>query len=337
MIKHNSITVIIPCRNEENNIANAIESVLKNDYPMELVEIFIYNGMSTDKSAEIIKSYTEKYPNIHLKTNVRMITPVAFNLGINESESEFIQIMGSRHELSENYLSTCIKILQNSTTIACVGGGANISYNNEIGELITLAMSSKFGVGIGNVHSLTKSSFTDTAGAPIFKKSIFNEVGLFDEELVRNQDDEMSYRITNAGYKIYTTIDTKAKYTVRNKINNVFKQYFQYGYWKVYVNVKHRTITTVRQIFPLLFVMFLFLFGISSCFLKVFPIYLIAILIYIVIATSSSKGNSLLQKLKITSIIFIIHLGYGLGYAEGILHFILLRRDPSENAKKLTR
>ncbi len=337
MVKHNSITIIIPCRNEEKNIANAIESVLNNDYPMELVEVFIYDGMSTDNSVDIIKSYAEKHSNIHLRINKRKITPVAFNLGIKESHSEFVQIMGARHELSKNYLSTCINVLQNNSDIVCAGGGPNISYDSDMGKLVALSMSSRFGVGAGSIHSLTKSSYTDTAGAPIFKKWIFDKVGLFDEELVRNQDDEMSYRITNAGYKIYTTIDAKAKYTVRNKIKNVFKQYFQYGYWKVYVNVKHKTITTVRQIFPFLFVLFLFFGGILSYLLKVFPLYLTVLFFYIALATYFNKGNSLLQKLKIASIIFIIHLGYGLGYAEGILHFALLKRNPSENAKKLTR
>ena len=90
-----------------------------------------------------------------------------------------------------------------------------------------------------------------------FKKEVFEKVGYFDEELVRNQDDEFNFRVIKGGFKIYLTQKIRSKYYVRGSFNKLYRQYYQYGYWKVFVNQKHGEVTSIRQLIPPAFVAFL--------------------------------------------------------------------------------
>ena len=174
----------------------------------------------------------------------------------------------------------------------------------------------------------------------MYPKSVFEKIGLFDETLVRNQDDEFNYRITKAGGKLFLNVNMQIKYFVRANFKNLFKQYFQYGYWKVYVNTKHKTVTTLRQIVPAAFVVYLF-GGLLTSFLinKLMPLYLFGLIIYLVFAFifASKKSEKLAEMLKIVFTFFILHFSYGIGYLEGIVNFVLLSNKPKTTSSELSR
>ena len=96
-------------------------------------------------------------------------------------------------------------------------------------------------MGLGNFRTLSKSAYTDTVTSPMYPKKVFETVGLFDAQLTRNQDDDFNFRVLKAGGKIWFEADINLKYYVRSTFKQVRKQFFQYGYWKVYVNKKHKT------------------------------------------------------------------------------------------------
>jgi glycosyltransferase involved in cell wall biosynthesis len=321
-------SVIIPCRNEVNHIGFVIDSILKNTF--KNVEIIIVDGLSNDGTKEKLNELKANHSNIKIIDNHLQITPVAFNLGIKNATGDFIFIVGARHILQENYIGTCIKILTDNPEIACVGGKVNNTYENETSELISQAMSSSFAVGAGNFRIMNKDSYVDTVGTPAYRKSIFDEIGYFDEELLRNQDDEYNYRVTKQGYKILFTIKTSIQYFVRASFKNLFKQYAQYGYWKVYVNKKHKTVTTIRQVVPLFFVLFLIAGLILSLFHSLFFIaYLSGLIFYSVVSCYAAfkQSKKINQLLKIMFTFFILHLSYGWGYLKGIVDFFILQKS----------
>ena len=281
------ISIIIPCRNEEKYIANCLESILNCDYPNEHIEIKVVDGMSDDNTRAIIQSYSDRYGFIELIDNIKQKTPFAFNLGIKNSSSDYVIFVGARFEISANYISYSIQKLKEDKSLGCIGGAIYNNYENEISETISKAMNSSFGVGMGNFRTNFKDEiYVDTVSCAVYRMSIFDEIGLFDEQLTRNQDDEFNYRVTKAGYKILSSNKISYKYMVRASFLKLFKQYYQYGYWKVFVNRKHKTITTVRQLVPLFFVSYLLF---SSIAIFVFPSYLylllLPLIIYIILIT----------------------------------------------------
>ena len=323
-----TVSIIIPSRNEEQYIARCLQSILNQDYPQHLIEVFVCDGISKDRTAEIINDFSAKKSNIQLLINSNRTTPFALNLGINKSSSDIILILGAHAELFPDYVSKCVQILSSNDQIQCTGGILENTYENNTSEAIGMAMSSTFGVGNAHFRTGTKEGFVDTVAFGAYKREIFQAIGLFNEELVRNQDDEFNYRVLKAGFKIRLSLAIKSKYYVRASYSKLIRQYYQYGYWKVYINKLHKTITTLRQLVPLFFVLFLFLFPLSLLIDKRFIIiYMGLITLYIVsaIANASVLSKKLSQVPKIFFAFIVLHISYGAGYLKGLIDFMLLR------------
>jgi glycosyltransferase involved in cell wall biosynthesis len=333
------LSIVIPCRNEVKSITACIEAVLNNDWPQIAMEILVVDGMSDDGTRERLEELRQIYPQLKLIDNPQQLTPIAFNLGIEHAQGDLIQIVGARQILARNYLRICYSILERAPEIGCVGGKVlHISTSNQ-SRAIACAMTSPFGVGPGNWRALNQEKNVDTASTPMYRKSIFSEIGLFDPELVRNQDDEFNFRVRQAGYSIVFTPSTTVDYFVRGNFRQLFKQYFQYGYWKTYVNRKHKTVTTMRQVIPALFIAFILIGASCSLFwpIMAWPYGLIWLLYLTLGIYSARQANSWQEGLQIIFALFILHSAYGLGYIEGIWHFYLLKRNPAKTHASLSR
>ena len=273
--------------------------------------------------------------------NIKQLTPYAFNLGIFAGgKTDYVQIVGARHILSTNYIFNCIVKLQNDTSMCCIGGRIENEYINGVGEVISKAMGTTFGMGLGNFRTLDKSDFTDTVTSPMYPYWVFEKVGFFDEELIRNQDDDFNYRLTSMGGKIYYDNDISLKYYVRGNFKGLWRQFFQYGYWKVYVNKKHKTITTIRQLVPPAFLVYLIALLLTMLIGKItFLISAIPLYFYLLLNTIYSiKTSPSVNKIGHMFITFsILHISYGLGYLKGVLEFIFLNKKPSDSQKRLSR
>jgi glycosyltransferase involved in cell wall biosynthesis len=307
-----------------------MDSILAQDYPLDKLSVFICDGKSTDETIAIINEYSNKHRNIHFLVNKQQTTPFALNLGINASDSDIVIILGAHSELYPDYVSRCVEAFNFADNIGCTGGIIENVYENEVADVIGKAMSSSFGVGNAHFRTGNKDGFVDTVAFGAYKRDVFNKIGLFDEELVRNQDDEFNYRLLKNGFTIYLYRKIRSKYYVRASFEKLFKQYEQYGYWKVYVNKKHRAVTTLRQVIPLLFVLFLITGAILSVFFILFlKLFILGILMYILISFySASKLTGNVNKIfRIMKSFFILHFSYGLGYLKGIADFFILQKN----------
>lgn len=333
------VTVVIPCRNEVNSISDCITAIYTNETSLiSEIEIVVVDGMSDDGTVELLNKLQLKFPTLKIVENTAKVTPVAFNLGIRAAKGEYVQIIGARQIISKNYLETAVKVLEANKNIWCIGGKVENIFENKTAEQVAMAMSSPFGVGGGNFRTFTKTTFVDTVGTPMYPSWVFDKIGYFDESLVRNQDDDFNYRVTQAGGKIQLNSEISLKYIVRSSFAKLYRQYFQYGYWKVYVNKKHKTVTSIRQLIPFGFIMFLISFPFWLLF-GIVPFYLIFLASYLALSTyfAVKVGKSLIEIPFIMFIFTLLHISYGLGYGNGILDFLILNKQPSQNNKRLSR
>lgn len=331
------VSVAIPCRNEEKNIEECVLSILNSDYPN--VDVTVVDGMSTDATRDILEALSRKYPNVKYVDNPKQLTPYAFNLGVKNSDGYYVQIVGSRNVLAPDYLSKLVEILEKDPQTACVGGDYQHSFENETAKFISFAMESKFGVGSDNYRTMKEDCYVDTVGVPMYRREIFDEIGYFDERLTRNQDDDFNFRVTSKGHKIFYRADAKVKYFVRGSLNKAFKQFSQYGYFKVFVNKKHKTVTTLRQLVPAAFVLFALLGGLLSLVSDDFLIaYLLVWLLYFSLgfAAGSAFSKKFPEILQIQLAILVLHLGYGYGYLKGVIDFLILGKEPSTGMQTQT-
>lgn len=336
------IAVVIPCRNEVRNIEECIDAIYSSDIPSDWeLAVNVVDGVSNDGTIDLLQTLQEKYQGLRIISNEKQLTPFAFNLGIDGSkDADFYQIIGARQVVSANYLKEAVESFQKDKNIWCVGGKVNNVYLNEESKMIAQAMSTAFGMGLGNFRTLTESAFVDTVGTPMYPAWVFKKIGYFDEELIRNQDDDFNFRVIKAGGKILYNHTISLKYYVRGSIRQLWKQFMQYGYWKVYVNKKHKAVTTIRQLVPPLFVLFLtllpFSFLISNLIGLIGLAFLVVYLLLGLLVTSRVAEN--VSDFSRIFIVFpILHISYGWGYLKGIFRFLIINKKPSIQSKALSR
>ncbi|GAB4367468.1 MAG: hypothetical protein Kow0042_08060 [Calditrichia bacterium] len=334
------VSIIIPCRNEDKYIAHCLESIVQADFEKDNLEVLVVDGQSDDHTVEIVNYFIAKYSFIRLVENPHRTTPFALNIGIREAKGETVIILGAHSEIDKKFIQNSVDLLKAHPECGCVGGIIENIYEDSLSQIISLGMSSRFGVGNAHFRTGKKSGYVDTTAFGAYRKSVFQQIGLFDEELIRNQDDEFNYRLTRAGYKIFLSPSIRSKYYVRSSFKKLFKQYFQYGYWKVYVNKKYGTITTVRQLIPFLFVLFLGGGALLSLFVpSFFPVYAGILLFYVALCVimANKKIKGFKQKLQLIYTFFILHFSYGVGYVEGIFNFLFLNKKPNIKHAEITR
>lgn len=325
------LSVICPVYNEEKYISQCIESLLQQDYPQDDLEILFVDGMSNDKTREIIASYTRQYPFIKMLDNPKKIVPYAMNAGIKASKGDTIIRLDGHVEYPTNYFSALVK---NLTELDADNVGAlceTLPCGSSSKELaIAEALSSSFGMGNSYFRiGCNEVRRVDTVPFGCFKREVFDKVGLYDNELIRNQDDELNGRIIKNGGKIYLIPSIVTKYYARDKISKVRKMFYQYGLYKPLVNKKLGSPATVRQFFPLAFVLGLFIgAGLSCVSIIVALLYATVLVLYLFLACSFTvksivKTGRWGLVLYQPFIYFTIHVSYGWGYLIGIFKIIL--------------
>ena len=334
-----TVSVTIPCKNEAAYIEKCVLSVLNCDYPKSLFKVFVVDGLSSDETPNIVNALESKYPGrVELIQNAKQFTPFALNLGLQQTGFDYKIILGAHSEVTPTYIAECVKILDAKPEVGCVGGVLENVFENETAEVVGLAMSSPFGVGNAHFRTGGKEGYVDTVAFGCYRDKVVQEIGLFDEDLVRNQDDEYNFRLLRSGAKIWLSPKIQAKYYVRASYLKLAKQYYQYGYWKVFVNKKHKTVTTIRQLIPLFLVLYFILGGlVAGVFPIVSPLIGLGSLIYFLgsfyfgFKTGKSKG------VGVTFTFWILHFTYGWGYLRGLIRFIILGKKPEQRSLSLSR
>ena len=321
------VSVICPIYNEEKYITKCIESVLEQDYPTEDLEILFVDGLSTDKTRKIVSDYATRYNQIRLLDNPHRIVPYAMNIGIKAAKGDIIIRLDGHVEYPTNYISKCVHYLMTLPNAENVGGVCQTLPCNErnISQAIAIALSTGFGMGNSSFRiGSTEIRKVDTVPFGCFRKSLFERVGYYDYELVRNQDDELNGRIIKNGGSIYLIPELKIKYYSRDKISKVRRMFYQYGLYKPLVNKKLGSPATARQFVPLLFLLGIVLGGILSAFsIYIMYIYFAVLALYLAIGLFigckyAVKYRRPMLTLLMPYVFANVHLSYGYGYLRGI-------------------
>jgi glycosyltransferase involved in cell wall biosynthesis len=319
------VTIIIPCRNEEKYIEKCIYSIINSNYKSSM-EIIIADGMSEDATRDKLREINKKIGIIKILDNPGLIAPIGLNTAITSAKGEIIIRVDGHCVIAPDYISNCVKHLLEDE-IDGVGGPMKTIGETPISESIAIAMSSVFGVGDSSFRTTNgKTKLVESIPFPAYTRKIIEKVGLYDEELVRNQDDEYNYRILDAGGKLLLASDVQSTYYSRGSIGRLWKQYYQYGFWKVRVLQKHHRQMRPRQFVPPLFVFALLSALMFSWFVPWGKIILFSIIGSYLVANLIASTTISIKKgwrhfIYLPVIFAALHLSYGSGFLIGLIKF----------------
>lgn len=323
------ISIIIPCLNEEEYISTCLDSILDSDYDAANMEILVVDGMSRDKTREIVSTYVNKFDFITLLDNPDKIVPKAMNLAIGKATGEYIIRLDAHSKFPKNYFS---KLIQYSKELNADNIGTvivtEVKNRNRKSNSIKRALSHKFGVGNSDFRIGTEGiKEVDTVPFGCYKKSTFVKYGLYDERLIRNQDIELNKRIVNSGGKIYLIPEVKCTYYARENFISLAKNNYANGFWNILTAYYTKTLNSLslRHFIPLLFVLSLIIPLIGSLIVpQVLWIVLFSLISYlslVIIISFRLKNSSNTIGYLIISFL-TLHLSYGWGSLMGIFSVI---------------
>jgi len=322
-----TVTVIMPVRNEGTFVARSLGAVLEQDYPADLMQVLVADGMSQDETRSIVEELARAHPAhaVEIVDNPGGIVPTGFNAALSRARGQIIVRVDGHTVIAEDYVSACVRALA-ETGADTVGGRMDAQGFGRTGEAIALATSSPFGVGDSHFHYASGQQWVDTVYLGAWRREVFARVGAFDPEMVRNQDDEFNYRLRAAGGRILLTDRIRSRYYSRATMRTLFRQYRQYGFWKVRVLQKHPKQMSLRQFVPPVFAAAVaggaVLAPTSGLVRRVWAATLAAYGIAAVSASVTVARRSGWRHLPLLPVAFAaMHLGYGGGFLAGLIRF----------------
>ncbi len=399
------VTVIMPVRNEEAFIARSLGAVLGQDYPPELMQVLVADGMSDDRTREVVAELARAHPahSVEIVDNPGGIVPTGFNAALDRARGDVVVRVDGHTIIASDYVGQCVAALAASgadnvggrmdaegsgpvgTAIAlatsspfgvgdsqfhyatgehwvdtvylgawprevfgrigpfdpemvrnqddefnyrlrAAGGRMDAEGSGPVATAIALATSSPFGVGDSQFHYATGEHWVDTVYLGAWPREVFGRVGRFDPEMVRNQDDEFNYRLRSAGGRILLTDRIRSRYYSRASLRTLFRQYRQYGTWKVRVLQKHPRQMSARQFVPPTFAAVV---GGGALLAPLSPVvrraWLAALGSYglatLAASVTIARRHGWRHLPVLPAAFAAVHLGYGSGFLAGLVRF----------------
>ena len=329
------VSIVVPCRNERRYIAECLDSIRANDYPAHSFEVLVVDGASDDGTREVLSDYAQKWSSVHWFDNPTGMTPAALNIGIRHARGEIVMRMDAHCNYPTDYISALVDWLDRSGADNVGGVCRTLPGSDSVtARAISAALSHPFGVGNSRFRIGTKSPlWVDTVPFGCYRREVFERIGLFDEELARNQDDEFNQRLLKNGGRILLVPDVTVDYYARDSVTKVARMYFQYGYFKPLVAKKLGRIGTLRQVIPAAFLLSLVVSLVLGIWLPPFRIAFAAIVgVYLLALVAASVGGipriGLRSSMLLLAVFPVLHWSYGYGSLLGMTRFLL--RRPAE-------
>lgn len=320
------VSAMVVVRNEEMRIAKCLESLLLQDYPVDRYEIIIVDGESTDGTIscvkEVIKCISENYkiPSVRIVNNPKHILASGWNVGIKASKGEYVIRTDAHAYVDKDFISKSVETMISIGDAACVGGQMTTLSDTRVGEIIKEALSSPFGVGGSKFRYQKTAGYVDTVAYGLYKRSVFEEVGYFNEVLIRTQDNDLHRRMRDAGMKFYLNSEIHSYYYSRDSYKKLAKQQFNNGIWTMINFCLRPGKMSLRHFVPLGFVLCLLLTAIGGLFWNyIWFLTLAGLILHLCFGLwfASKRSKQLSHRFILPLVFLLMHLSYGFGSIVG--------------------
>ena len=254
------VSIIVPCYNEEATIHLLLEAIYQQTYPLQRIEVIIADGLSSDGTRQVIRSFQDEYADIAVQIvdNPKRNIPSGLNQAIEAASGTIIVRLDGHSSPACDYVERCVKALEEERGDN-VGGIWRIRAGGDgiLADAIALAASHPLAAGDARYRIGGKAQQVDTVPFGAFRREVINRIGKFDESLLTNEDYEFNVRLRQSGGKVWFDPAIQSVYYARPDLASLARQYWRYGYWKMHMLRRHPGSLRWRQALPPLFVMVL--------------------------------------------------------------------------------
>ena len=279
-----SVSIIVPCYNEQKTIRLLLDAIAYQTYPQQEMEVIIADGMSTDRTREEIAQFQKTNPGLAIKIvdNPKRHIPSALNRALETTCGQFIVRLDAHAVPAKDYVARCVEALQagrgdsvggiwqivpgqshlgNGTT---PGGKGQRPQTAWLPRAIAVAAAHPLGVGDAHYRYATHPQYVDTVPFGAFRRELVERIGPFDEGLLTNEDYEFNARIRQSGGRIWLDPAIRSTYFARASLSALARQYWRYGYWKSQMLRRYPETIRWRQALPPVFVLSLMIFALLA-------------------------------------------------------------------------
>ncbi len=317
------VSIIVPCYNEEKTIHQLLDAVRVQTYRGDRMELIISDGMSTDRTREVIAEFEAEYPNFNvrvLENSVRTI-PSGLNQAIRHADGEIIIRLDAHSIPIPEYVERCVAA-HLSAKGDNIGGVWEIHPGDKtwIAESISCAAAHPLGVGDAMYRLNAKEGAVDTVPFGSFRRILTDKIGFFDETLLANEDYEFNTRVREAGGVVWLDPSIRSVYFSRSTLGKLASQYWRYGFWKWRMLRRYPQTLRWRQALPPLFVMSLIVLIVLSLWIAPARFVLAAQVIFYLVALGLAGLKLAIEKrqpllaLGLPLAIATMHIAWGAGF-----------------------
>ncbi len=323
-----SISIIVPCYNEEATIGLLLNAILQQTYPRPEMEVIIAEGLSEDRTRDVIAAFQQAHPDLQMQIqeNACRTIPAGLNLAAAAARGEIIIRLDAHSIPIPEYVERCVADLQAGKG-AVVGGVWSIRAGGKgfVAEGIALAARHPLGVGDAMYRLQASEAAVDTVPFGAFRRSTFQQMGGFDEGLLTNEDYEFNTRVRQRGNVVWLDPQIRSTYIARPSLSALAAQYWRYGYWKLKMLQQHPGSVRWRQALPPVFVASLLILGLLSTFLPLARFLLLAEVVLYALALAAAGVQAAVRVRRplvmpaLMLAIATMHLAWGCGFLWSVL------------------
>ena len=330
------VSIIVPCYNEETTIRHLLDSVLAQTYSRAQMELIISDGLSTDRTREVIAEFQKEYADLSVRVvdNSVKTIPSGLNQAIRESRGEIIVRLDAHSMPIPEYVERCVSAHESGKG-ENVGGVWEIRAGADtwIAESISFAAAHPLGVGDAMYRLNAKAGAVDTVPFGSFRRTLIDKIGAFDETLLANEDYEFNTRVRESGGTVWLDPAIRSVYFSRSTLKKLAIQYGRYGFWKFKMLQRYPHTLRWRQSLPPVFVLSLFILIVLSLFVGLAR-YILAAQLLIYFSALGLAGLKLAIK-KRKGFLFIglplaimtMHISWGAGFLWSGIPRLFVKHD----------
>ena len=326
------VSFLIIAYNSESTLRGVINDLINQDYPHELIEVILVDGNSTDRTKEIMKEFSKQdngFIRIEVKDNPKRILPSGWNVALDSVKGEIVLKVDAHASIPSDFVSKNVKCIKSGEKI-CGGQRPNIiDEETPWKRTLLIAESSMFGSSIAPYRRNTGKTYVKSLFHAAYSKEVFDDVGKFNEDLVRTEDNEIHYRMRKAGYKFCFDPDIISYQHTRNTLKRMLKQKYLNGYWIGRTGKICPQCLSIFHFVPFAFVLaiifstILLVLGIKFVSVILWGMYWLMAVLMSIIAIIKEKFFLLVLILPI--LFFLLHISYGIGTLIGLVRFPIFK------------